>query len=121
MTHQNTVLSKNVSSGIWKADILNHFLIFSYFNEEIISSRKDTYSKRSPNVVFNKLMRMFSIAYDTSFPEIQKWIKTESFVGPWITKGIRISKRKHKLYERFDMKRYINVIKISLKSQEYLW
>ena len=69
---KNTILSKNVSSGIWKADISNHFLIFSYFNQEIISSRKDTYSKRNPNVAFNKLMRMFSKAYDTSFPEIQK-------------------------------------------------
>ena len=77
--------------------------MFSYFNEEIISSRKDTYSysKRNPNVAYNRLMRMFSKAYDTSFPEIQKLIKTKSFPSPWITKGIQISKRKQKLDKRF--------------------
>ena len=41
---KNTILSTNISSGILKA---NHFLIFSDFNEEIISSRKDTYSKET--------------------------------------------------------------------------
>ena len=36
---------------------------------------------------------MFSKAYDTFFPEIQKRIKTESFQSPWITEDIQISKR----------------------------
>ena len=45
---KNTILSTNFSSGILKVDISDHFLIYSYFNEEIISSRKDTYSKETP-------------------------------------------------------------------------
>ena len=99
-TKKNTILSTNVSSSIWQVDISDHFLILSYFNEEIISSRKDTYSKRNLNVTYNRLIKMFSKASDTSFPEIQKWIKTKSFLSPWITKDIQISKRKQKLYER---------------------
>ena len=45
---KNTILSTNFSSGILKADISDHFLIFSDFNEEIISSRKDIYSTETP-------------------------------------------------------------------------
>ena len=45
---KNTILSTNLSSGILETDSLDHFLIFSYFNEKIISSRKDTYSKETP-------------------------------------------------------------------------
>ena len=43
-----TILSTSFSSGILKADISDHFLIFSYFYEEIISSRKDALSKETP-------------------------------------------------------------------------
>ena len=69
-------------TGILKADISDHFLVFSYFNEEITPNRKDIYFERNPNVAYNRLIRMFFKAYDTSFTEIQKTIKTKSFVSP---------------------------------------
>ena len=47
---------------------------------------------------------MFSKAYDIPFPEIRKRIKTKSFLSPWITKGIQISKRKQELREKFSKK-----------------
>ena len=68
---------------------------------------------------------MFSKAYDTSFPEIQKRIRTKSFLRPWITKGIQISKRKQELYEKKELflkkwtyasEKIIIIAKISLKN-----
>ena len=68
---------------------------------------------------------MFSKAYDTFFPEIQKRIKTESFLSPWITEDIQISKRKQELYKKKELflkkltyasEKIINIVKILLKN-----
>ena len=81
--------------------------------------------QKKPDFAFNRLIRMFSKAYDTSFPEIQKRIKTKSFLSPWITKGIQMSKRKQELYEKKELflkkwtyasEKIINIVKISLKN-----
>ena len=47
----NAILTKNISSGIVKMDISDHFPIFSYLDEEIILHRKgeETIFKRKIN------------------------------------------------------------------------
>ena len=68
---------------------------------------------------------MFSKAYDTSFPEIQKRIGTKPFLRPWINKVIQISKRKQELYEKKELflkkwtyasENIVIIAKISLKN-----
>ena len=71
-----------------KADISHYFLVFFYFDEEITPNRKDIYFEKKPSVAYDRFIRLFSKAYDTSFTEIQETVKIKSFVSPWITKGI---------------------------------
>ena len=132
----NAILTKNIYSGIVKRDISDHFPIFSYIDEEIILDRKGEptifkrkindqfiltfknilsichwealYTENYPDIAYNKLLKVFSKVYDSSFPKIQKIkVKTIPLLNPWISKGVKRNLRKtsktfRKILEKAD-------------------
>ena len=57
------------------------------------------------NEAYNNFISTFCTIYDTFFPMNKMKIKTKDLESPWITKGIKKSKKKQRLYSKFLKKR----------------
>ena len=136
----NSFLNSNISTGIIKNDISDHFPIFvisngldvdlypkhttifkRHINDNSINDFKTILNEANwesllnincPNKAYDSFLQSFLSLYDEAFPKVKIKIKTKSFLSPWITKGIlKSSKRKKRLYEKFlKNKTYSNEI-----------
>ena len=126
----DTILESTMHSGTIKANISGHFPIFAILengcnknkNYEKIKITKRDFSNENiqnfkfllenikwdqplpsnePNEAYNIFLKIFFDLYSVAFPKKEIEIKSKYLNTPWITKGIRKSKRKQCLYEKY--------------------
>ena len=134
---RNANLIKKMSCQIVNTDFQINFLFFSYTDEEIVFNSKGEetifkrkindqsiltfknilsncnwealYSENCAEIAYNKLLKIWSKSYDTTFPEIQIKVHTKTLLSAWITEGIQKSlRKKQKLYKKFLKKQSYN-------------
>ena len=139
----NSFMDQENLTGILKADISDHFPIFTIsvkhrldssdkkvtirkriINADSIEEFRDIlsevcwenlYSISNPNDAYEYFLKVFSGIYDLAFPLKTFSVKRKTLQNPWMTKGLlKSSKRKQKLYEKF-VKKEVHEMKTFIK------
>ena len=130
----NTFVDADITTGIIKTDISDHFPIFlisktqginiypqkssilkRHINKNSINdfnnllheeNWNDIFSINNANDSYDLFLKYFLKHYEIAFPKIEIKIKTKNLLSPWITKGLlKSSTRKHRLYDKFLKKK----------------